>query len=401
MIEKIECVIDSLERELQSIILYWTDNTLDNVNGGFIGQVDYENKPNLYAEKGIILNTRILWTFSAIYNFWNDKKYLEYSHKAYEYLIKNFIDYSYGGVFWLLDFKGVPIIKRKQIYAQAFAIYALCEYFKATGNKESLEHAIKIYQLIEKYAKDKFYGGYIEAFNENWSKIDDYRLSEKDLNTPKSMNTHLHLLEAYTNLYNITKDDNIKINIIELINIFTNKIFNNKILHLDLFFENDWKKVSNIISYGHDIETSWLIVEAARIINEPSFLNEIKNFSLILANSVLSAIDKYGGIIYEYNYRKNSIDTDKHWWPQAEALVGFLNAYEISGNELWLNRFYNLWNYICQYVVDKKYGEWHWRVNQENIPYKENKVDFWKCPYHNTRALIESINRLKKIKDYE
>jgi len=394
-------LINRIQIELKNILSYWINYTLDNDNEGFVGVVDKNNIRIVEANKGIILNTRILWTFSAAFNFLKQNEFKNYADRAYEYLIKYFIDNRFGGVFWLLDFKGYPINKRKQIYAQAFAIYALSEYYKSNQNDNVLKHAIDIYYLIEQHAKDSIYGGYIEAFKEDWTQIDDYRLSDKDENLPKSMNTHLHILEAYTNLYTIWQDKKLENNIIDLIEIFIEKIFNHNISHLGLFFTTEWKVMSKIISYGHDIEASWLVYEAAKVVGVKELIEKIGVFSLALAKSVVESIDEYGGLIYEYNTEKNCFNTDKHWWTQAEAMVGFLNAYELSGKDEWLKRFDFLWNFIEKYIIDKQHGEWFWRVNKENNPYDENKVDFWKCPYHNTRACIESIKRLLKIKNYD
>jgi len=393
--------IESLKKDLlkvlkENILEYWIKNTVDVEYGGFAGYISSNNEVNKKASKGIILNTRILWTFSAAARFLKDPWYSKLADLAYRYLKEKFIDYSHGGVFWELDYKGTPLEKKKQVYAQAFTIYALSEYYLMNRKTEAMDLAKEIYNLIEKYSYDPQYGGYIEAFSEDWEDLDDVRLSEKDRNAKKTMNTHLHILEAYTNLYRIWPEKQLYSSLKKIINVFISHFINDH-NHLSLFFNEKWELTDNIISFGHDIEFSWLLTEAAEVIIDPDLINETRNIAVKIVDAVISeGFDSGGGIFYERDPVSDHLDTDKHWWVQAEGMVGLVNAYQITNNNFYLDKAARLWKFIDSFIIDHKYGEWFWKVNIHGMPYKEDeKGGFWKCPYHNSRTCIEVINRLK------
>jgi mannobiose 2-epimerase len=393
--------IETLKKELlrvlkENILEYWVKNAVDDEHGGFTGYISSDNKVNKKANKGIILNTRILWTFSAAARFLKDPGCSQLADLAYGYIKETFIDYKYGGVFWELDYKGTPLEKKKQVYAQAFAIYALSEYYMMNKKGEVLDQAKKIYYLLEKHSYDKKYDGYIEAYNEEWDSLDDVRLSVKDRNAKKTMNTHLHVLEAYTNLYRIWPEKQLYSSLEKIINIFINHFINDH-NHLNLFFNEKWELTDNIISFGHDIEFTWLFTEAAKVIKDPDLINKTGKIALKMVYTVINeGFDPGGGIFYERNPGLNLTDADKHWWVQAEGVVGLVNAYQITGNNYYLAKAIELWKFINSFIIDHKYGEWFWRVNNNGIPYREDeKAGFWKCPYHNSRMCIEVINRLK------
>lgn len=395
---------ESLKKELlqvlkENILDYWIKHSIDKEYGGFLGYVNSNNDVNPKASKGIILNARILWTFSAAGIFLKDSYYKETADLAYNYIKDKFIDNKNGGVYWELNYKGEPLNRKKQIYAQAFAIYALSEYYLMNRNAAALELAKEIYYLIEKYSYDKKYEGYIEAFGEGWNDLEDVRLSEKDRNAKKTMNTHLHVLEAYTNLYRIWPDEKVGNSLIRLINVFAVYFINNQ-NHLNPFFTENWELTDNIISFGHDIEFSWLFTEAAEVINDADLLNKTKNIAVNMVDTVINeGFDSSGGIVYEMNPDSNHLDPDKHWWVQAEGMVGLVNAYQITNNYTYLEKAVKLWKFIDSFIIDHKYGEWFWRVNNQGIPYREDeKAGFWKCPYHNSRTCIEIINRLEEAK---
>jgi mannobiose 2-epimerase len=392
---------EELKRDLlkilkDNILEYWAGNTIDKEHGGFVGYIGSDNKANAKAGKGIVLNTRILWAFSAGSLFLKDPGYADIADLAYAYVTDRFSDSKNGGVYWELDYKGEPLNRKKQVYAQAFAIYALAEYYRLRQKSEALEAAKNIYYLIEKYSYDTVLGGYIEAFSENWDDLDDVRLSEKDRNAKKTMNTHLHILEAYTNLYRVWRENRVCDSLKRLINIFIDH-FVNKQNHLNLFFNEKWELTDNIISFGHDIEFSWLFTEAAEVINDQALIKETGDIALKMADTFVNeAFDSSGGIINEKNIDSGHVDSDKHWWVQAEGLVGLVNAYRISKEKAYLEKALTLWNFIDSFIIDHGNGEWYWKVNSEGIPDRQDeKVGFWKCPYHNTRTCIEVINRLK------
>ncbi len=387
---------EEISEELENILHYWQKFSIDEVNGGFVGKRNHQNIVDKNASKGIILNTRILWTFSAISNHKKYKSTLEYAQRAYQYLLLKFQDHENGGVFWELDAWGNPLNKRKQIYAHAFAIYALSEYFTLTEDETANAWALSLFHLIEKHAHDNQKQGYIEAFNEEWHPIADMRLSDKDFNAAKTMNTHLHVLEAYTSLFVVTGNSEVKEALENLINLMLNRFYNSKNHHFKLFFNERWDHLDQKISYGHDIEALWLLIEAAKSINNTLLLESIKSLvSPIIRTFLAEAYSKGRGIINEKDISTKHVDTDRHWWPQAEAMVGLHYAYEITQNSEYLDALKDIWNYTKENIIDHKNGEWFFRVDENNIPYeKEDKVGMWKCPYHNSRALIILLKKM-------
>ncbi|GAF03777.1 AGE family epimerase/isomerase [Saccharicrinis fermentans] len=387
-------VAPDMKKELRSILKYWAENTIDFANEGFVGELDAYGHRNVKADKSAVLNTRLLYTFSAAYIFFKESVYLKIAEKAYGYLLRYFWDYKNGGLFWSVDAKGVVTDNHKQAYAQGFGIYGFTEYYKATGCKESLECAIGLFQLLEFKFKDKEFGGYMEALSNDWLPLEDMRLSSKDANEPKSMNTHLHIIEPYTELYKVWPRKRLKNSIEDLLFIFKDKIVDGNTFHFNLFFERDWSVKSNIVSYGHDIEGAWLLNEAAQVIQDQEMMVQVRELSLKIANAtMLDGLDEDGSVFYEM--QGNCLDKDKHWWPQAEALVGFLDAYQNFSDEKYLKAVEKVWVFILYYMRDKEYGEWFWKVDEEGVPDRLlPKVGFWKCPYHNARALWKPLDAL-------
>lgn len=389
-------IIIAHEEELDNIMQYWINNVPDRINGGFVGSIDGYGKVIKNANKGAILNGRILWTFSAAYNYTKNEKYLEMANRAFDYFTQYFIDKVNGGVYWELDSKGTPVNTRKQAYAQGFAVYGLSEYYRATSNEKAMLLAQELFWTIEKNFKDKEHGGYIEALDEKWNPLDDMRLSIKEANWPKSMNTHLHILEPYTNLYRCWKNPILAKSIEQIIRVFLDRIIDKETAHFNLLFDSDWAVKTNTISYGHDIEGSWLLVEAAEELGNADLIKEVNEMALRMVDVTQREGADIDGSLF--NEREGThLDTDKHWWPQAEAMVGYVNAWQISGEQKYLDEAERVWNFITLNVIDKKVGEWYWRVDKDGEPYmEEEKAGFWKCPYHNSRALIEVCTRLKK-----
>ncbi|HOI26671.1 MAG TPA: AGE family epimerase/isomerase [Paludibacteraceae bacterium] len=389
----VKSLYNELNEELTHILNFWSDKMADNSRGGFYGEMSPENIVEKDANRGAILNGRILWSFSAAYNYTHKKEELEMAKHAYDYFSKYFIDRKNGGVFWEIDCNGQPINTRKQAYAHGFAIYGLSEYYRASGNAESLALALEIYKIMETHFYDSKYGGYIEALSMDWQPLTDMRLSEKDKNTPKSMNTHLHILEPYTNLYRCKKSEELKNKIIDLLFIFKDKILDNDRMHFRLFFDNDWTPLSEEDSYGHDIEGAWLMCEAAEEISDPKLIDTFNKIAIKIADVTLSEGSDKDGAIFNEKF-VDHLDSDKHWWPQAEALIGFTNAWQISGNHEYMDQTEKVWDFIQNHIIDKETGEWFWRVDKNGEIYAtEVKAGFWKCPYHNSRAMIEVMNR--------
>lgn len=395
-------VLKKLKAEVEAEFLnniqpYWYSNSMDDVNGGFFGRVNHDNIPITEAEKGGILNARILWTFSAAFKQYPSSISKELAHRAYHYLTGFLIDKEYGGVFWTVNHNGIISDDRKHVYVQAFAIYGLVEFYSAFGDEAALNQALELYELIEKYCSDETFGGYFEAYSHDWKLIDDVRLSDKDKNVPKSMNTHLHILEAYTNLYRHHPSEQIGHSLGELLNIFEKYIFNEGNYSLVCFFDENWERKSSVISLGHDIEASWLCLEAAEVLGLAHWVNVFKTTALKVSRNVIQGTDLDGGLINELTAEK-VIDSNKDWWPQAEALVGHLNAFQISGQVEFLKAAVKSWDFIKAFIIDNENGEWFEKVNREGKPFKNlDKIRLWKAPYHNGRAIFEVSRRVEEI----
>ena len=380
-----------------NILCFWQDKMVDHENGGFYGRIDGTNVLHSEAEKGAILNARILWSFSAAYRVLGNPEYLRMATYAKDYFIEHFLDKEYGGVYWSVDFKGNPLNTRKQFYAIGFAIYGLSEYARATGNQEALDNAIQLYECIEKHALDHEYNGYIEAMTRDWQPIADMRLSELDANFPKSQNTHLHIIEPYANLYRIWKSPQLEASLRNIIGIFTDKILNPDTHHLDLFFEMDWTRgAGQLESYGHDIECSWLMHEAALVLNDSEVLKKMEPIVQMVANASEKGLNRDGSMIHEANLDTGHVDDDLHWWVQAEAVVGFANIYQYFGNEDALDKSLRCWDYIKRNLIDYEHGEWYWSRHVDGTLNRvDDKAGFWKCPYHNSRMCLEIIERFQ------
>jgi mannobiose 2-epimerase len=386
-----------LEKELENILNYWVDNTLDEGYGGFVGRIDNSNKVIPGSPKGSVLNARILWSFAAAYNQTKNALYLGMAAIAYRYIATYFIDEEYGGVYWTVDHEGKPLDTKKQVYASAFTIYALSEFYKATKDKEVLAEAKKLYQVLVDNSYDSLHTGYLEAFTRDWQPIADLRLSAKDANEKKSMNTHLHVLEAYTTLYTVWPDEGLRAQIVTLLHNFVDHIIDAETKHLILFFDEEWNAKSNTASYGHDIEATWLLLEAAEAIHHVELIEQLKFHCVQISEATLEGLDTDGGLWYEYEPAQNHLVKEKHWWPQAEAMVGFYNTYQITGDEKWLRLSIGSWEFVKQHILDKKKGEWFWGIYADgSVMTTEDKAGLWKCPYHNSRACLEVMRRLNR-----
>jgi len=392
---KLELLRSETKAELiQNILPFWMNKMTDSVNGGFFGRIDGNGVIHPEADKGCVLNARILWTFSSAYRILKNPDYLKIAEKAKDYLLEHFFDKKHGGVYWLLDSNGEMKDGKKQIYAQAFAIYGLTEYYRATNDQSSLSKAIELFYLIEKYSFDSNLDGYFEAFSREWGEIDDLRLSAKDANEKKTMNTHLHILEAYTNLYRVWKDDLLYNQLFGLLKVFSEKIINSSTSNLKMFFDEEWNDKTDLVSYGHNIEASWLIYEAAEVLGDEGIIRELKGKCIKIAEVSKEGIMLDGSMIYERFFESGNTDYDRHWWVQAESVIGFLNAYSLSGKEEYLNLSLAGWKFISENIIDIKDGEWYWSVDRYLEPnLKEDKAGFWKCPYHNSRMCLEIVER--------
>lgn len=406
-----------------NILPFWL-KMQDPERGGFYGQMTGKGELIKEANRGCILNARILWSFSAAYRILGNAEYLEAATNAKNYILDHFIDHEYGGAFWELDANGNPVDTKKQFYAIGFVIYGLSEYARATKDQEALDMALALYECIERHSWDPEFGGYIEACTRQWNKIEDMRLSELDANYPKSQNTHLHIIEPYTNLYralcelgiNDPEDPHkysngengqtyyssalkhkVERSLRQLIDIFCNRILNPETHHLDLFFEMDWTRGAGWLeSYGHDIECSWLMHESALVLGDDKVLAKVEPIVQLVARASEKGLNADGSMTHEANLDTGHVDADRHWWVQAETVVGFYNIYQHFGDESALQKALNCWQYIKDNLIDHNIGEWYWsRDPERNINTKDDHAGFWKCPYHNSRMCLELIERIQ------
>lgn len=396
--EKVSPDWEAARREIiedlrSNILPFWIRHAPDPA-GGFYGQLLYDGTPRPEAEKGGVLNARILWTFSAAYRLFGDESYKEMADRAQRYFLRHFIDPVYGGTYWSVHADGTPNSTDKQTYGLSYAIYGLTEHFRATGNRESLDRAVEVFHTLEKYARDPRYGGYIESFTRDWHKPPRYGYDGKGI-APKTMNTHLHVLEAYTALYRVHPDKEIRDALQSLIDIAMHKILDQKTGHENLYFTQDWKSLENICSYGHDIEFSWLLTEAAEVLNDPERLREARRIALQVADiQMREGRNADGAMMYEKT--EDHLRSDLEWWPQAESVVGFVNAWQISGDDKYKEAAIHTWEWIKHHMIDHTYGEWYSTVKADGTAVKKGfKASLWRCPYHNSRMGMEVYERFR------
>lgn len=380
-----------------NILPYWIKNMVDPENGGFYGRIDFQEKKYSDEDKGGILNARILWTFSAAYRVTKDTSYLTVAKRAKDYILGHFVDQLNGGTYRSVNCKGEPSDLRKQTYSQSFFIYALSEYFRATKDQEAVDVAKGIYNSLEKYVIDPKSDGYFEVFDRKWKRTNERLIGEKSLKDVKTMNTHLHLMEAYANLYRVWPDPKVGARLRNLILIFTDKIIDPQTFHLRVFLDGNWQSTSTTHSYGHDIEASWLLVEAAQILGDQTLLKNCEKISLKIADAASEGLQPDGSLISEKDYLSGEVNNSRDWWPQAEAIVGLINAFELSGEEKYLNNAIKCWDFTNKYLVDHKAGEWFNAISATGAISKGDKAGFWKCPYHNGRMCMEMTERVSMM----
>ena len=404
---------------VENILPFWMEK-MCTPSGGFLGRISGDGQPDATAPVGGIMTARVLWTFASAYRVLQAEGscspeilqgYMDMALRAKRLIIDRFYDKEYGGTFWSLDADLSPADTKKQIYAIAFAIYGLAELHRACGDSEALEYAVKLFHSIEEHSFDSVQDGYFEAFTRDWKPIEDMRLSDKDANESKTMNTHLHVLEAYTCLFRVWKDPLLKARLRGLILVFEKYILGTD-GHLKLFFDDSWNCGYDIVSYGHDIEASWLLHEAALVLGEADVLARVEALVPKIVKAASEGFTPEGGMIYEkcgggayercgdgcYNGPECTdaeVDADRHWWVQAESVVGYFNLWEHFGQPDGLENAIMCWEFIKNNIIDKDGGEWFWSLRADgSVNREDDKAGFWKCPYHNGRMCMEIMERI-------
>ena len=391
------------EAELvQDILPFWVRHAFDPATGYLTGVLTNDLRRLDDVPRHVVICARLLWTYGAAVRYEPRPEWLETGRRAFALLTGPFWDAQHGGVYWSLDPDGRVLSDRKQIYAQAFAIYGLAEWYAATGDATALARARALFELVEQHAAEPKHGGYFEARGAAWDELADQRLSARDLNVPKSMNTLLHVLEAYTTLLRVWPDPGLRGRLKALLtDMLDHVVTTTPHTRCELFFDLEWRPQSPTISYGHDIEASWLLWEAAEALGDSALCVRTRRVALDMAAGVLAhGCDTDGSIFYEGRADRITIP-EKHWWPQAEAVVGFLNAHALDGGEAWLEAAGRAWQFIEDHVIDRKHGEWFAELDRSGQPvgeYPERagscKIGPWKCPYHNARACLEIMRRV-------
>ncbi|SFD31772.1 AGE family epimerase/isomerase [Spirosoma endophyticum] len=392
-----------LRQEHKDILAYWQRYAPDPTNGGFYGRVNYQNQPDPKADKGIVLNARILWTFSAALRHTQHDDYRAVADQAFQYIQKYFIDPQFGGVYWSVDNKGQPKYPLKHLYGQAFALYGLSEYAHATGSAPALSLAKDQFQQMIKHAYDSKKGGFVEALSRDWSPATDYIISKYDNQESKTMNTHLHILEAFTCLYRVWPDKSVADQMRGMLRMFLDHIIDPKTYRMNLFMDNDWKIRRTAISYGHDIEASWLLPEAADVLAaknpaDKPMQKKVRDVAIKMARAATTGFDPSdGGMNYELE-PDGHLNKERSWWVLAEAMVGFMNAYQLTHEKQFLDKSVSSWEFIKKYLLDLKNGEWYSGVSSDHKILGNDKISMWKCPYHNSRSCLEMLERIEHLR---
>jgi len=384
------------EAELRGNILpFWMAVAVDKVNGGFVGAVTNDRQVHNEAPRSGVVCARILWTYAAAYRRYGRPEYREMAQCAADTLAGPFWDSAYEGIYWLIDAHGQPVSARKHSYAQAFAIYGLAEFYRTTGDPQALALAQQIFGLLERHAHDPIDGGYIEGCGPAWDTLADMRLSDKEPNCRKSMNTLLHILEGYTNLLRAWEDPLLRIRLRELLELFFDRVLDARTDHFHLFFDDAWHVLPGHISYGHDIEGSWLLVEAAEALGDPALIAHAQQVAVRMAGAVYAeGLAADGSVIYDRE-ADGKANGDKHWWAQAEGVVGFYNAYQLTDDPRFREAARGCWRVIQEQFVDRTHGEWFKVLDAQGVPLAgQLKIGPWECPYHHGRMCLEMAARL-------
>ncbi|MEK5640834.1 N-acylglucosamine 2-epimerase [Paenibacillus rhizosphaerae] len=388
----------SIEQEIRR---EWTEHILpfwaglrDDRHGGYYGEVSVDLQTDTQAPKGGIATARQLWSFSAAYRVTGDEIWASHAKHAYSFLKDRLIDRDHGGMYWMVDHEGQPLDTRKHVYAQSFAVYSLSEYSRATGDAEALELARELFGLIEEKGYDTGIQAYKEEFDREWHERTNEMLSENGINADITMNTTIHVLEAYTTLYRAWPDPRVRSALENLLSMLYNRIYDPEKKRLNVFFDRSWNSLLDLTSFGHDIEASWLIDDAMKVIgsDHADYAKMVVDIAYQIADT---AVSEDGSLMNEQD--GDRIDDTRIWWVQAESMVGFYNAYQRTGDTRFLDMIDRMWTYTKTHIIDSRGGgEWYWSVQADGQPDRREIAGPWKCPYHNSRFCIEMIERMNE-----
>jgi len=389
---ELSTLVAEIENDLTGNILPFWMNKVKDPDGGYYGAVGNDGKAIPKAPKGSILNGRILWTFSRAFRQYGLDSYRKSADRAAEYYINHFIDKEYGGAVWSVDSEGKILDGTKQCYATAFGIYGMAEHFRATGDRASLNAAVSMYRSLEDHSHDKVRKGYIEAFNRDWSEFGGMGVDKK-AGATKTMNTHLHILEAYTTLYRVWPDEELRSNLTELVSIFQSHLYDREGRHLVLYCTGNWDSLEEVQSFGHDIEASWLLTEAAEVLGDEELIKAIQRQALEMTEEAIAGGLRPDGAM-QYERTEQGIRESVSWWCQCETIIGCINAWQIGGDTKFIGTAQKTWDFIKSHFIDYENGDWFKNLTKEGLPAPDVKVGEWNCPYHSSRISFELRERL-------
>ena len=385
----------------ENLLPWWMTYAVDEENGGFFGVIDDRNQPVVDAPKYITLQARLVWTFSSAYRILGHSTYLEMANRAYRYLIDHFWDKDFDGCYTQVDAAGIVLDDHKFIYGNAFALYGLSEYARATSSAEAADYANRLFNRLETHVYDPIYKGYFEACTRDWQVQPWLRGVNRVPTDVKTMNTHLHLIEAYTGYLRIHDTPQVRNKVREHLYVMLNKIVNHDIHHYHYFQDRKWAPTSTAISYGHDIEGSWLMMETAEVLGEPEAYRSARDTCVNMARASLEeGLRTDGAMLTDYDPATREASQHLSWWEQNEAVVGFLNAWELTDEDQFLDAAQLCFDYIDRHFIDHDGGGWFPTLTLDGQPVPGRaKGNGTTCPYHNGRMSMEIIERYRRHLD--
>lgn len=390
-------MVSEVKEHLTECIIPFWKKLRDNEYGGYYGYMDFDMNLDKKAVKGCILNSRITWFFSNAYTLLKDESLLDEAKHGFTFMKEHCMDKENGGIFWSMKYDGTPEDTTKHTYNQAFAIYALSSYYEASGDKEALQMAYDLFHVIEEKCTDEL--GYKEAFNLRFEEIENDKLSENGVIAQKTMNTLLHVFEGYTELYRVDHNPEVKAKLEWIMDTFADKMYNPELHRQEVFFDKYYNTLIDLHSYGHDIETAWLIDRGVEVLGEKKYEEKLTPITKDLTAQIYK--EAFDGHSLNNECERGVVNTSRIWWVQAETVIGFLNGYQKDPSHTeYLEASKSEWEYIKEHVIDKRAGsEWFWEVDINGEPTSRKPiVEPWKCPYHNGRMCFEVIKRAEKVK---
>lgn len=395
-------MVDEMKQHLKEVIIPFWKSMKDEECGGFYGYLDYDLNLDKKAVKGCILNSRITWFFSQAYLVLKeigelDESLLAMANHGFSFMEQYCMDQEFGGIYWSMNFDGSPNETIKHTYNQAFSIYALSAFYEATGNQKALKMAMELFEIIETKCRDE--EGYLESFDREFKLIDNEKLSENGVIAYRTMNTLLHVFEAYTELFKVTQEEKVKEKLLWMMDVFADKMYNPILHRQEVFFDKEYHSLIDLHSYGHDIETAWLIDRGVEVVGLKNYEAKMTPITADLTREIFEVA--FNGDSLHNECENGHVNTSRIWWVQAESVVGFLNGYQKDQDRVeYMAAAKKQWNYIKEFMIDTRKGsEWYWEVDMNGQPTsKKPIVEPWKCPYHNGRMCLEVIRRAKYVK---